>query len=83
MSGNVPTRSTITRTTTVVRHVARPMGQTCENGPHLYDLRKFVEACRDLPDDALVRIENGYLSESGRRDVTLRVDYQHPTEDKP
>lgn len=56
---------------TNVRHVAQPLKG--ENGPHLSDLREFVDACDGLPNDLLVRIDQGHLSESGSRNVTFRV----------
>lgn len=71
-------RSTITTTTTRVQHVCRPLGRAQENGPHLADLRQFVQACVGLPDDARVQIDDGHLGESGRRDVTISVHYRHP-----
>lgn len=54
-----------------VEHVAKPLNR--KNGPHLADLRDFVDACHGLSDDLKVHIEQGDLSESGRRDVTFRV----------
>ena len=71
-------RSTNSTTTTTVRYFAKPMGAERENGPHLSDLRAFVAECDGLPDDVSVRINNGNLSESGRRDVELSVAYKHP-----
>lgn len=77
MSGeraNPASRTTTTTTKTRVVLVARPMGRNRENGPHLLDLRDFVEACHGLPDDARVRIGEGQLSEGGDRDVTFAVE---------
>lgn len=75
-------RRTTTTTETVVRHTARPMGEAQENGPHLGDLREFVARCEGLPDDVLVHVESGQLSEGGRRVVTLSLRYRHPAEDE-
>jgi hypothetical protein len=75
------TRRTVNTTVTHVSHVASPMGKARENGPHLIDLREFVAACEGLPHDVLVRIDKGYLSESGRKDLTFTVNYTHPPED--
>lgn len=74
-------RTTQTKTTTHVRYIAKPV--TLQNGSrenplHLGDLRTFVSECSGLPDDCRVRIVEGDLSESGRRDVTLSLEYQHP-----
>lgn len=66
-------RTTATITTTTVRHIAKPLGESQENGPHLLDLREFVAACEGLPGNAFVRVTPGTLGESGRRDVTLEV----------
>lgn len=41
-------------------------------------LRAFVAECDGLPDELLVRIEWGSLSEGGLRDVTLSATYTHP-----
>lgn len=68
-----PVRQQRTETVVEVRHIAKPLGTKRENGPHLADLRRFVEACEGLPDETLVRIDNGHLSEGGRRDVVLFV----------
>ena len=75
-----PSRITTTMTTTQVRHLAKPMGIERENGPHLGDLREFVDACDGLPEDTLVRINEGYMDESGRYDVTISLVHHHPTE---
>jgi hypothetical protein len=75
-------RSTHTETSTVVIHVAKPLGKERKNGPHLSDLRKFVEDCEGLPDDLLVHITNGYMSEGGRYDVTLKTTWRHPAEEE-
>lgn len=72
------TRSTTATTTTYVKHVARPLGQRRENGPHLGDLREFVEAATGLPDEVRVRIDSEDLSESGRRNVTFEILFRHP-----
>lgn len=66
-------RTVVTRRTTTVELVACPMGPRRENGPHLADLREFVEACAGLPGDVRVHITNGPLSESGARDVVFRA----------
>lgn len=59
--------------TTVVEHVAKPTGRSRENGPHLSDLRTFVEKAAGLPDDLLVRISDGHVDGTGRHDVTITV----------
>lgn len=64
--------------TTTVRHVARPLGRARESGPHLGDLRRFVQECAGLPDEVLVRVEKGQLGESGRRDVTFSATLRAP-----
>jgi hypothetical protein len=56
-----------------VRHIARPRGPARRNGPHLDDLRKFVQACEGLSDDTPVLISNGSSNETGRYDVELSV----------
>lgn len=71
-------RGTHTKTTTYVRHVAKQTRDR-RNGPHLGDLREFVEAAEGLPDDVPVHIRQGYLTESGRRDVEFEIRYEHPT----
>ena len=76
------TRTTTTTTTTRVQHFARPMGVARESGPHLHDLREFVDACDGLPEDVLVRISEGHIGEDGRNDVTISLIWQHPTEDE-
>ena len=74
----LPTRRTVDTTTTYVDHIATPMGRARENGPHLSDLRLFVDACDGLPGDILVRIDTGHMGESGRYNVTFHVTYMHP-----
>jgi hypothetical protein len=61
---------------TEVRHIAKPLGSARENGPHLGDLREFVEKCEGLPNDLIVRIDTGHSNESGRRDVVISVHQQ-------
>ena len=73
---NPARRSTRTVTTTTVQHVAKPMGFKRENGPHLIDLRDFVEACHGLPDDLVVRIDFANLDSAGRRNVTFRIQHE-------
>lgn len=75
----LPTRRTVDTTTTYVNHIAKPMGRARESGPHLSDLRLFVDACDGLPGDVLVRIDTSQLNESGRCDVVFHVTYVHPT----
>lgn len=70
-----------TTKTTRVRHIAKPLGDARENGPHLSDLRRFVAECVGLPDEVLVRISAGHLSESGRRDVTLEAVWSRPADE--
>lgn len=78
-----PIRTDIVTRTITVKHLAKPLGamQNGENGPHLRDLRQFVAACEGLSNDARVRISEGYLSESGRRDVELSVTVEAPIAD--
>lgn len=75
------TRRELTKTTITVEHRAEPMGRARENGPHLWDLREFVKVCEGLPDNALVRIRNGHMGESGRHDVTISLAYDVPDAD--
>ena len=80
-------RSTTSTTTTRVSHIAKPtggfVGKPRENGPHLGDLRDFVDACEGLSDDLRVRIDEGHVGESGRIDVTFEVVDQFPTPGQP
>ena len=70
-----------TTTTTEVCYVAEPLASKGrENGPHLGDLRAFVDECEGLPDSIVVHITKGSLSESGRRDVTFTATWQRPAE---
>lgn len=69
-----------TVTTTWVRHIAKPLGAGRENGPHLGDLRAFVQECEGLPDSIVVNITSGHLDESGRRDVTFQATWHQPAE---
>jgi hypothetical protein len=62
-----------TSTEVSVTHIAAPLGRERENGPHLTDLRQFVDECEGLPGDLRVSISNGHMGESGRYDVTLKV----------
>ena len=73
------TRHVSATTTTTVRHIAHPLGRSRENGPHLSDLREFVDACEGLPGELLVRISKGSLNESGRHDVTIETTLSEPT----
>jgi hypothetical protein len=73
-------RTTTDTRTTRVHHVAKPLGVSRESGPHLRDLRSFVDECEGLPDDILVRIDKGYLGEDGRQNVTISLTYNHPSE---
>jgi hypothetical protein len=73
------TRTTTEFVTTRVQQVAKPTGISRENGPHLRDLREFVDACDGLPENVLVRFEKGHMSESGRHDVTISLVHQHPS----
>ena len=72
------TRTTSTVETTTVRYFAKPLGQARENGPHLSDLRAFVEACEGLPDDTKVTITKGHMGESGRYDVEFVASHRTP-----
>lgn len=67
------TRQSLTQTTTVVEHRCAPLGRARENGPHLSDLRTFVEECDGLPGDLWVHVDQGHMNEGGRYVVTLRV----------
>jgi hypothetical protein len=68
-----------TTTTTWVRYVAEPLASKGrENGPHLGDLRRFVEECEGLPDSIKVHINKGHMGESGRYDVTFETSWQRP-----
>lgn len=68
-----------TETTTTVRYVAVPLGSKGrENGPHLGDLRRFVEECEGLPDSIVVHIDKGHMDSAGRYDVTLRASWKQP-----
>lgn len=75
------TRITSSKTVTRVWHTAEPVGRERENGPHLGDLRAFVKACEGLPDDARVWVEKGHMSDSGRYDVNISLQYQHPKDE--
>lgn len=67
--------------TTTVRHRARPMGVARENGPHLGDLRAFVDACDGLPDDLRVSIDRGTVDGAGRYPVTFVAVLSTPVVD--
>jgi len=69
---------------TTVRHFARPKGPSRENGPHLDDLRAFVEACEGLPDDTLVYINKDSSTEGGRYNVefSVRVEVRQVEEEQ-
>ena len=69
------TRRTTSSTSTVVERVCKPLGRERENGLHLVDLRAFVDECEGLPNHLLVRVAQGYMSESGRYDTTLRDEH--------
>lgn len=71
-------RHTSTVRTTTVGVIAKPMGKARENGPHLADLRAFVAECEGLPDSLLVRITDGHLDESGRRNVMIETVLREP-----
>ena len=71
-------RATETSSTTTVRHVARPLGRARESGPHLGDLRRFVQECAGLPDEVLVRVDREQLDESGRSNVTFSATLRAP-----
>jgi len=72
-------RRTSTTTVTNVRVLAEPLGEARENGPHLQDLRNFVEACEGLPGETLVRITEGPLNGAGRHVVEFGLTYTHPS----
>jgi len=74
-------RRTSTTTVTNVRVVSEPFGPTRENGPHLEDLRNFVEACDGIPGSVVVNISNGSVNGSGRHDVELSLSWTHPMEE--
>jgi hypothetical protein len=75
------TRTVTARRETRIRHVAQPLGRGREVGPHLEDLRIFVEACEEIPGDTLVRINKGQLDEGGRYDVTFELVHIVPISD--
>lgn len=70
--------------TVEVTHVGKPHGPTRENPPHLWDLRRFVEACEGLPDNLVVTIKVGVseAKDAGRRDITLSVKQVEPVTDE-
>lgn len=72
------TRTTTTSTVTTVQHIAKPSGRNRQTGPHLADLRAFVEKCDGLPNEVLVHIDHGHVGEDGRCDVKLTATYRHP-----
>lgn len=70
---SVPTRTVVNQKTTSVTYVMIPEGRNRQNPPTLGQLRKFVEACEDLPDEASVSMEKGQLDEGGRHNYTFRI----------
>lgn len=78
-----PIRTEHTRTEVVVRHVMQPFGRERTNPPSLGDIRKFVTACDNLPDDLLVVITKGSLDEGGRHSYTFTVRQQTDLGDIP
>jgi hypothetical protein len=65
-----------------VRHIARPHGPGRENPPHLWDLRRFVEACEGLPDGLVVEMSAGTSDNVGRRNIIFAVRQVEPVTDQ-
>jgi hypothetical protein len=70
--------------TVEVTHIAKPHGVGRENPPHLWDFRRFVEACEGLPDDLTVTIVKGESAakDAGRHDLTFSVKQVEPVTDE-
>jgi hypothetical protein len=68
-----PQRQTVTETVTTVRHVVGTFGRARTNPPSLGQLREFIMACDDIPDDVAVHIEKSQLDEGGRYTYTFSL----------
>jgi hypothetical protein len=76
-------RSEYTMHTTEVTHVAKPYGTGRDiNPPHLWDLRRFVEACEGLPDNLVVSIKSQVRESSSRVSVIFSVKQVEPVTDE-
>jgi len=67
-----------------VTHVAKPYGTGRDtNPPHLWDLRRFVEACEGLSDTLVVSMVKGSTREaSSRYTLTFSVKQLEPVTDE-
>jgi hypothetical protein len=65
-----------------VQHIGKPHGPGRENPPHLWDFRRFVEACDGLPDSMVVTITTGASDQTGRNDVMFSVKLVEPVTDE-
>lgn len=74
-------RSEYVLKTIEVRHVGKPHGPGRENPPHLWDFRRFVEACEGLPDNMVVAIITGNSDNVGRREIMFSVKLVEPVTD--
>jgi hypothetical protein len=70
---DAPVRKKVTQTTTTVLHVLRAFGPIRTNPPSLGQLREFVMACDDLPNDTPVQIEKSSLDEGGRYNYRFSI----------
>lgn len=69
--------------TTEVKHISKPYGSGRDsNPPHLWDLRKFVEACEGLSNSLVVTITTGNSDNVGRREVMFSVKQVEPVTDE-
>jgi hypothetical protein len=68
--------------TVEVKHIGKPHGPGRENPPHLWDFRRFVEACEGLPDNLVVAIIIGVSDDTGRKDVMFSVKQVEPVTDE-
>lgn len=76
-------RSEYTKHEINIRYVAEPSGRERANPPTLGDLRAFVDACSDIPDEEHVYIEKGSLNEAGRHNYTFSIHRILKTGDEP
>jgi hypothetical protein len=65
-----------------VKHIGKPHGMGRENPPHLWDLRRFVEACEGLSDGLVVTITTGGADNTGRNDILFSVKQVEPVTDE-
>jgi hypothetical protein len=66
-----------------VTHVAKPYGTGRDiNPPHLWDLRRFVEACEGLPDTLVVNIKSSVRESGSRFNMTFSVKQVEPVTDE-